>query len=181
MSLPGARFAAGKLLVFCVVAASAVTGCGPPPAGRNSEPEIRPERSGEDSRHHSRRSREIDEWSHEGRDRGTAGESRPRGGHDGAGSSEGIPDKVTEVLRHIDARHSAPEGYEGGRPFHNAGRDGEEALPRKDGDGRPISYREWDVNPKVPGVNRGAERLVTGSDGSAYYTNDHYRTFTKVR
>ena len=48
-------------------------------------------------------------------------------------------------------------------------------------EGKAISYQEWDVNPKVHNVNRGAERLVTGSDGSAYYTSDHYRTFTKVR
>ncbi len=45
----------------------------------------------------------------------------------------------------------------------------------------PITYQEWDVNRKVSGVNRGAERLITGSDGSAYYTSDHYRTFTKIR
>jgi guanyl-specific ribonuclease Sa len=37
------------------------------------------------------------------------------------------------------------------------------------------------VNPKVEGVNRGTERLITGSDGSAYVTADHYKTFTKVR
>ena len=29
------------------------------------------------------------------------------------------------------------------------------------------------------GVNRGAERIVKGSDGSTQYTGDHYRTFTK--
>ena len=27
----------------------------------------------------------------------------------------------------------------------------------------------------------GPERLVTGSDGSAYYTDDHYKTFKKIR
>ena len=26
-----------------------------------------------------------------------------------------------------------------------------------------------------------AERLVTGSDGSAHYTDDHYSTFKKIR
>ncbi|MGO9868230.1 MAG: ribonuclease domain-containing protein [Rhodomicrobium sp.] len=44
-----------------------------------------------------------------------------------------------------------------------------------------MTYQEWDVNPRVPGVNRGAQRLVTGSDGSAYYTDDHYKTFTQIR
>jgi ribonuclease T1 len=93
----------------------------------------------------------------------------------------GVPSKVVKVLKHIDEHKSAPDGYEGGRTFLNLGRDGEQALPRKDKQGRPIRYHEWDVNPRVPGKNRGAERLVTGSDGSAYYTADHYRTFTKIR
>jgi len=93
----------------------------------------------------------------------------------------GVPAKVATVLKFIDENDKAPEGYEGGRTFHNAGRNGEESLPRKDSRGRTITYREWDVNPHVPGKNRGAERLITGSDGSAYYTADHYRTFKKVR
>jgi guanyl-specific ribonuclease Sa len=89
----------------------------------------------------------------------------------------GVPAKVATVLDHVDRSHKAPPGYEGGRTFHNE----EKRLPQKDRKGNAISYQEWDVNPKVQGVNRGAERLVTGSDGSAYYTNDHYRTFTKIR
>ena len=93
----------------------------------------------------------------------------------------GVPAKVATVLHHIDTSHKAPAGYEGGRTFHNEGQGGEQQLPQKDKEGNAISYQEWDVNPKVQGVNRGAERLVTGSDGSAYYTSDHYRTFTKVR
>jgi guanyl-specific ribonuclease Sa len=93
----------------------------------------------------------------------------------------GVPDKVATVLHHIDSTKQAPAGYEGGRVFHNEGRGGEQRLPQKDSEGRAVSYQEWDVNPKVHNVNRGAERLVTGSDGSAYYTSDHYRTFTKIR
>ena len=54
-------------------------------------------------------------------------------------------------------------------------------MPKTDANGKPITYREWDVNPSQPGVNRGAERLVTGSDGSAWYTSDHYQTFTRIR
>jgi guanyl-specific ribonuclease Sa len=105
---------------------------------------------------------------------GPAGDATETRGHT-------VPEKVETVLKHIDEHHAAPNGYEGGREFHNAGRNGEESLPRRDAHDRPITYQEWDVNPKVAGVNRGAERLVTGSDGSAYYTSDHYRTFTKIR
>jgi len=39
----------------------------------------------------------------------------------------------------------------------------------------------WDVNPKVPNLDRGLERIVTGSDGSAWYTTDHYHTFHRIR
>jgi guanyl-specific ribonuclease Sa len=105
---------------------------------------------------------------------GPAGDATETRGHK-------VPDKVETVLKHIDEHHAAPNGYEGGREFHNAGRNGEESLPKRDAHDRPIKYQEWDVNLKVAGVNRGAERLVTGSDGSAYYTSDHYRTFTKIR
>jgi guanyl-specific ribonuclease Sa len=90
---------------------------------------------------------------------------------------DGVPAKVAKVLRHIDETGRAPEGYEGGRKFLNV----EKLLPEKDAEGRRITYHEWDVNPHRPGVNRGPERLVTGSDGRAYYTGDHYRSFKKIR
>jgi guanyl-specific ribonuclease Sa len=93
----------------------------------------------------------------------------------------GVPEKVGKVLAFIDDHDEAPDGYEGGRRFLNLGREGEQSLPRRDAQNRPITYREWDVNPLVPGRNRGAERLVTGTDGSAWYTSDHYKTYTRVR
>ena len=89
----------------------------------------------------------------------------------------GVPEKVATVLRYIDKHRKAPEGYVGGRTFGNF----EKLLPQKDRRGRKVRYQEWDVNRKVPGKNRGAERLVTGSDGSAYYTRDHYKSFIKIR
>ena len=92
-----------------------------------------------------------------------------------------IPRKVALVLKTIDQNDRAPEGYEGGRRFFNLGRDGEQALPRVDAQGTSIQYREWDVNPRIAGRNRGAQRLITGSDGSAFYTSDHYRTFLRIR
>jgi guanyl-specific ribonuclease Sa len=100
---------------------------------------------------------------------------------DAVTASARVPEKVVKVLRHIDKTGEAPDGYEGGRTFLNLGRNGEESLLRRDTHGRQITYHEWDVNPHIRGKNRGAERLVTGSDGSAYYTADHYRTFTKIR
>lgn len=64
-------------------------------------------------------------------------------------------------------------GYKGGRVFENT----QGRLPETPG----VTYREWDVNPYVKGVNRGPERIVTGSDGSAYWTGDHYDTFLMFR
>ena len=68
----------------------------------------------------------------------------------------GIPDHVLKTLVYVEKHHRAPDGYEGGRVFHNFGNGGEQALPRTDDDGKRITYHEWDVYPKRPGVNRGA-------------------------
>ncbi len=90
---------------------------------------------------------------------------------------EGVPEKVGKVLEYVDEHNKAMEGYEGGRNFGNF----EKLLPQKDDKGRQIRYREWDVNPLKRGVNRGAQRLITGSNDTAYYTDDHYKTFKKIR
>ncbi len=91
-------------------------------------------------------------------------------------SSKNIPNKVYKVLEHIDKTGTAPDGYVGGRKFGNY----EKLLPQKKGTLR-INYKEWDVNRKIKGKNRGAERLVTGDDKSAYYTEDHYQSFHQIR
>ena len=88
-----------------------------------------------------------------------------------------IPKKVYDVLAYVRANGRAMDGYVGGRRFGNF----ENHLPRSSTDGKPVNYQEWDVNPKVAGQNRGTERLITGSDNHAWYTNDHYNTFTEVK
>ena len=40
------------------------------------------------------------------------------------------------------------------------------------------NYHECDVN--YAGGYRGAERIIYSDDGSIYYTNDHYQTFTQL-
>ena len=41
-------------------------------------------------------------------------------------------------------------------------------------------YREYTV--KTPGArDRGARRIVGGRDGTLYYTDDHYRSFRRIR
>lgn len=88
-----------------------------------------------------------------------------------------IPADVLRILNHILKYQEAPPNYVGGRIFQNR----EKKLNTVDGIGNKITYKEWDVHPKVKGQNRGAERLITGSDHSAYYTLDHYQTFIKIK
>jgi ribonuclease T1 len=88
-----------------------------------------------------------------------------------------IPAKVLKILGHIEETGEAPEGYVGGRKFKNL----EGLLPKNNANNQRINYQEWDVNPKIEGKNRGKERLVTGDDKSAYFTNDHYQSFKKIK
>jgi len=87
-----------------------------------------------------------------------------------------IPQKVYKVLAYVRENGRAPEGYQGGRKFGNF----EKLLPLKDHAGKPMRYQEWDVNPKKQGKNRGAERLVTSENKRAWYTHDHYDSFTEI-
>jgi guanyl-specific ribonuclease Sa len=81
------------------------------------------------------------------------------------------PQRVYDLLAELQRRDGKPlPGYVGGQDFKNR----ERRLPR----GR---YREYDVNRKIPGRSRGAERLVIEQNtGKAYYTSDHYRSFVPL-
>lgn len=78
------------------------------------------------------------------------------------------PQKAQDLLVQLEKRGGRPlPGYVGGRDFQNR----ERRLP-------PGRYREYDVNPKIRGRGRDAERIVIEQrTGKAYYTGDHYRTF----
>ncbi len=111
------------------------------------------------------------------------------GGQPGSGSSapkgtspkpQTTADKIDDVLERVDAGQPPAEGMKGGAKWRNDGRGGGASLPSSDASGTPIRYREWDINPRSP-AGRDAERVVTGSDGSAWYTSDHYTTFTRIR
>ncbi|WP_327095595.1 ribonuclease [Nocardia vinacea] len=93
----------------------------------------------------------------------------------------GVPERAYATLVEIDAGRwpdsANATGTKGGERWMNrAG-----TLPAKDSAGKAITYQEWDVNPKERNRSRDAERIVTGSDGSAWYTSDHYETFTRMR
>jgi len=81
------------------------------------------------------------------------------------------PQKAYDLLSQLERRRGLPlPGYVGGRNFQNR----ERRLP-------PGRYREYDVNPKIRGRGRDAERIVIEQrSGKAYYTGDHYRTFVPL-
>ena len=92
-----------------------------------------------------------------------------------------IPAAAWRTLEMVRRTGEAPPGQVGGRRFGNYGSGGEQKLPLRDDRGRRISYLEWDIHPRRPGLNRGPERIITGSDGRAWYTADHYCSFTEMR
>ena len=96
-------------------------------------------------------------------------------------------------------KDGAPPHYPGaneGRVFNNEPWKGEgkgKILPTTDVEGNPITYTEMDFmapQPKIgedgrvelkpngkPETTRGDDRLIVGSNGSIYYSPDHYHTF----
>jgi hypothetical protein len=58
--------------------------------------------------------------------------------------------------------------YVGDRPYKNLSGD----LPSG------VTYIEYDIYPYT-GKNRGSDRIVIGSDGKRYFTNNHYTDFTE--
>lgn len=85
--------------------------------------------------------------------------------------------KAADVAAAVKANGGrAPSGYVGGRVFGNH----EGVLPAKDGKGKSLTYWEYDVFPYVEGKNRGAVRVVIDSNWVAWYTRDHYKSFSKL-
>lgn len=108
------------------------------------------------------------------------GAKQSRSGDSSRSVRAAIPDRASHTLALIDAGQWPPNdgsGTKGGATWPN--RNG--ALPRTGSEGNPIHYREWDVNRKKPGQPRDSERIVTGDDGTAWYTADLFRTFQRMR
>ena len=95
----------------------------------------------------------------------------PASAQSGVTTEQTALDRAKAVLVEIERRGGEPPpGHVGGRVFGNR----ERRLP-------PGDYREYDVNPKLRGRPRDAERIVVEQrTGKAYYTGDHYRTFVPL-
>ncbi|WP_156300580.1 ribonuclease domain-containing protein [Streptobacillus canis] len=83
---------------------------------------------------------------------------------------EDIPEEVYEVIKKIEKnKFNPPKGVRGNRKWLNR----DSKLPIE------YEYREFDIHPKINDRNK--IRIVFGSDGSIYYTVDHYETFIKLK
>ena len=84
---------------------------------------------------------------------------------------ERLPREAVETVDLI--RKGGPFPYErDGAVFGNR----EQLLPSRERGW----YREYTV--RTPGERtRGARRIVAGRDGTLYYTDDHYRSFRRIR
>lgn len=87
-----------------------------------------------------------------------------------------IPQDAKDTYKYVSEHGGATQpGYRGGRIFANDGRGGSAKLPSKYG-----PFKEYDIHPYIRGINRGAERIVTGSGKAAWYTPNHYKTFIRM-
>ena len=105
----------------------------------------------------------------------TTGSAKP-----GPRAAAKVPARVAATLARIDAGTWPPDdgsGTQGGRHFGNF----EGRLPKTDARGKKANYTEWDVNVKRSGRGRDAERIITSADGGAWYSLDHYKSFTRIR
>ena len=82
-----------------------------------------------------------------------------------------LPKEARETLALI--RAGGPFPYQkDGSVFGNR----ESLLPKRE----RSYYREYTV--RTPGArDRGARRIIAGRGGEYYYTDDHYRTFRRIR
>lgn len=82
-----------------------------------------------------------------------------------------LPPEARETLERIGRGGPFPYRQDG-TTFHNR----ERLLPP----GSRGYYREYTV--PTPGrSDRGARRIVVGTGGERYYTDDHYRSFKRIR
>lgn len=83
-----------------------------------------------------------------------------------------LPPEAAETVALIDQGGPFPYPEKDGTTFSNR----EGVLPDQ-GDGY---YKEYTV-PTPGSDDRGARRIVTGSGGEFYWTDDHYRSFERLR
>jgi ribonuclease T1 len=82
-----------------------------------------------------------------------------------------LPPEARQTLQLIKTNGPLPYKQDGKTFFNREGR-----LPKR----AQGYYREYTV--RTPGAkDRGARRIVAGNGGEFYYTEDHYRSFRRIR
>ena len=82
-----------------------------------------------------------------------------------------LPEEARQTLALIRSNGPFPHAQDG-KTFGNR----EKRLPPQARD----YYREYTV--QTPGArDRGARRIVAGKNGELFYTQDHYRSFLRIR
>jgi ribonuclease T1 len=84
---------------------------------------------------------------------------------------EKLPPEARQTLEQVKRNGPFPHAQDG-RTFGNR----EKRLPAR----AHGYYREYTV--RTPGASdRGARRIVAGNGGEFYYSEDHYRSFRRIR
>ena len=85
--------------------------------------------------------------------------------------SKDLPEEARQTIELVKSNGPFPHRQDGAT-FGNR----EKLLPQR----ARGYYREYSV--KTPGArDRGARRIVAGNGGEFYYTEDHYRSFRRIR
>lgn len=96
------------------------------------------------------------------------------------GNPAQLPGDAQKALREIEQGVARPN-VRNPQPFANDGRGNTIRLPSQDAAGNLINYTEHTVNPRPPRGQLDGKRIVTGSDGSVWYTDDHFMTWTRLK
>lgn len=84
-----------------------------------------------------------------------------------------VPIAALRVALYYNKTGRSPCGFGKPAAFHDDGT----LLPRKT---KEIAYKRMAIYPKIKGLNRGARRLIVGSDNHFYYTADHYQSVIAI-
>ncbi len=95
------------------------------------------------------------------------------------GAVNKIPTKARTIAKTIEHTGKSPYRM---APYSNDGRGGTQLLPRiNPGTLKTVRYTEHDIRPVIDPKKRGLERIVSGDDGSIWYTSNHYNHFTRIK
>jgi uncharacterized protein RhaS with RHS repeats len=86
-----------------------------------------------------------------------------------------LPADARRALSDVEGGQDRPN-VRNPKPYENDGRGDTQVLPTHDEEGNPITYTEHTVNPRDPTTGHDGQRIIQGSDGNIYYTDDHFKT-----